>query len=367
VGALSTQALARMERDMPWFAELPAQDRSWIGLIVQAGITSFVDWYVEPKRLAALRADVFGAAPQAMAGVISLQQTVELIRLSIDVVEENIVEVVGEEEAGPVLVAIAGYAREVAFATAEVYARQAEQRGAWDARLEALVVDAVLRSDGTEGMDSRASALGWRGHGHVVVLVGELGEGRAIEEVRRIAHEHRLDCLCAVQGDLLVVVLGGVDKLGRPSSSVVGSFADGPVVVGPVVPSLTEARLSSQAALSGLRAVGGWPAAPRPVLADDLLPERVLHGDEAARAQLVTDVYGALEAAGPVVLETVRTYLDGGSSIEATGRALYVHANTVRYRLKRAQEATGLSPGDPREAYTLRLALSLGGLAARGL
>ena len=36
------------------------------------------------------------------------------------------------------------YAREIAFATAQVYAQAAEARGAWDARLESLVVNAVL-------------------------------------------------------------------------------------------------------------------------------------------------------------------------------------------------------------------------------
>ena len=44
-GALSTTAMARMETDMPWFRELSAEDRSWVGLIVQAGIRGFVDWY----------------------------------------------------------------------------------------------------------------------------------------------------------------------------------------------------------------------------------------------------------------------------------------------------------------------------------
>ena len=48
-GALSTAATARMETDMPWFRELSAEDRSWVGLIVQAGIRGFVDWF-RPER-----------------------------------------------------------------------------------------------------------------------------------------------------------------------------------------------------------------------------------------------------------------------------------------------------------------------------
>ena len=41
----------------------------------------------------ALAASVFGAAPRALAGVINLQQTVDLVRLSIEVVESNIDEI----------------------------------------------------------------------------------------------------------------------------------------------------------------------------------------------------------------------------------------------------------------------------------
>jgi DNA-binding PucR family transcriptional regulator len=64
------------------------------------------------------------------------------------------------------------------------------------------------------------------------------------------------------------------------------------------------------------------------------------------------------------MLETVTAYFDHGGSIEGTARALFVHPNTVRYRLRRAAEVTGLSPSAPRDAYTYRLALTLGRLAA---
>jgi hypothetical protein len=370
VGDLSTASLARMERETPWVAELSAQDRSLIGLIVQAGIKAFVEWYRDPARVSPLRAEVFGAAPRAFAGTITLQQTVELIRLSIEVVEENVTAVVGEADAPQVRQAIDSYAREVAFATAEIYARAAEQRGAWDARLEALVVDALLR--GGEGADSsdhalvsRASALGWSGNAGVLVMVGGLDEAGAIDDVRRFAHDRTLDCLCAVQGSRLVVILGGVDADGRPAPDLAGVFAPGPVVVGPVVPDLSSATRSASAALSGLRAARGWPDAPRPVRADELLPERALDGDAAARDQLVERVHDPLAAAGAAVLETVRAYLESGSTVEGTARTLFVHPNTVRYRLRRATELTGFSPADPRDGYALRVALTLGRLDGR--
>lgn len=360
-GALSTAALTRMDTDMPWVAELPAADRSFIGLIVQAGIKSFIDWFRHDEAASPISAEVFGVAPREMASEVTLQQTVAMVRLSIIVVDENLDDILGDD-AESARSALNRYAREIAFATAEVYAKAAEQRGAWDARLEALVVDSLLRGEGDETISSRASALGWDSEGNVVVMTGSLGNGDALQQVRRIAKERGLGCLCAVQGDRLVVILGGVDDIGRPAASLATAFAPGPVVIGPVTGSLGEAKASADAAHSGLRVACGWPDAPRPVLADDLLPERALAGDLTARSTLVSDVYEPLAEAGGSVLETVEAYLGGGSSIEGTARALFVHANTVRYRLKRAAELTSLEPSDSRDSYTLRIGLTLGRL-----
>ena len=372
VGVLTTAAMTRMERDMPWFRQLSAEDRSWIGLIVQAGINGFVTWYRSPDPGLPVTADVFGAAPRALTGVVTLHQTVEMVRLTIDVVEENVVEAVGEQDAPSVREAITRYAREVAFATAEVYARAAEMRGAWDARLEALVVDSVLRAEADETVRSRASALGWESRGDVAVVLGRVPDLATqehtresfVDAVRRSARAVGLDALGAVQGDRLVVVLGGVDNPDKAGAAVVQHFSEGPVVVGPVVPDLLHASISARAAVAGLRAAPGWPDAPRPVTADDLLPERALSGDGHARRQLVTEVFVPLREAGTSTLDTVAAFLDHGGSIEGTARAMFVHPNTVRYRLRRAAEVTGLSAGDPRHAYTYRLALTLGRLTA---
>ncbi|MBX6768209.1 MAG: helix-turn-helix domain-containing protein, partial [Actinomadura rubrobrunea] len=54
-----------------------------------------------------------------------------------------------------------------------------------------------------------------------------------------------------------------------------------------------------------------------------------------------------------------------GSSLEATARLLFVHPNTVRYRLRRVAELTGLVPTDGRNAFTLRIALVLGRFSER--
>lgn len=372
-GALSTAAMTRMDQEVPWFRALSAEDRAWVATILQAGIRGFVDWYrVADKPAPAgteMVASVFGAAPRALAGVINLQQTVDLVRLTIEVVEENVPDLLEPEDAADVRAAVLRYAREVAFATAEVYARAAELRGAWDARLEALVVDAVLRSDPDEALLSRASALGWAGRGDVAVVLGtappERSDTDTFDEVRRTARAAGMDALCAVQGDRLVVVLGGVDRSREAAEVIAGLFGPGPVVVGPVAEGLGQAHVSARAALAAHRASPGWPDAPRPVRSADLLPERALAGDGHARRHLVDEVYLPLLHARGTLIETISAYFQHGSSIEATGRALFVHPNTVRYRLRQVAELTGFSPTDAREALTLEIALILGRLSGR--
>ncbi len=373
VAPLTTAALARMERDLPWFRELDARDRSWIGLVAQAGISAFVEWFREGGggQVTAIRSEVFGPAPTALARVVTLQQTVAMVRMTMDEVERSVEELLGGDDGATVREAILLFSREVAFAAAEVYARAAEMRGAWDARLEALIVDSVLRGEADEAVRSRAAALGWESPSRVAVVLGyapadaatgERGPHNVIDDVRRSARHVGLDSLCAVQGDRLVVVLGGVDDLDKAGAAVAEHFGPGAVVVGPLVADLLSANVSSRAAVAGLRAAKGWTSAPRPVAADDLLPERSLSGDGHARHRLVTDVYTPLCQADQVLLDTASAFVESGGSIEAAARLLFVHANTVRYRLRRITEVTGLMLTDPRDAYTMRIALTLGRL-----
>lgn len=372
-GAMTTATIAEMEQRHSWFRRLSAEHRSWVTLVAQAGIDGFVRWFADPDLSGPVTSEVFGSAPRELARKISLFQTVELVRTTIEVVEDQIDEVTPKTDRPILHAAIVQYSREVAFSAAEIYARAAEMRGAWDARLEALVVDAVLRGETDETVLSRASTLGWRSTAAVVVVVGPAPTGEpapALEAVRHAAAIAGADMLGAVQGDRMVVVLGhaelaSAERALRVVSSFAGNFGTGPVVVGPAVEHLMEAATSTREALSAYRAAAGWPEAPRPVSSSDLLPERALSGDGHARRALARDLYDPLVAAGGGLLETLVTFLDAGLSVEAAARGLFVHANTVRYRLRRIHEVTGYSPTDPRDAYALRLALTLGRLIPR--
>jgi hypothetical protein len=371
-GALSTAAIRRMETNHDWYRALSAEDRSWVGLVAQAGIGAFIAWYRDPVGNPHITADVFGTAPRELTRSISLGQTLDLVRSMVDVVEDEVVHLAAPGEEQGLREAVLRYSREIAFAAAQVYAEAAEARGAWDARLESLVVDAVLRGEADDSMQSRAAALGWGTVSHVAVVAGSTPQGSSagvVDALRRGAARLQVESLAAVQGRRLLAILGGVEDAGRTAQALTEYYGEGPIVVGPTVPHLFAAGRSARAALSGLLAAPAWPDAPRPVLADDLLPERVLAGDEHARRLLVERVYRPLVAAGGSLFETASAFLDGGGGLEATARVLFVHPNTVRYRLGRIATETGYDLSHPREANIVRIALAVGRLAqptARG-
>jgi hypothetical protein len=365
-GRLATQSVARMDEELPWFRELPANQRSWVSLVAHAGLQSFVEWLRSPDDVQRVTGEVFAAAPSAMARSVSLQQTVELLRLTIAVAERQLPPLAEGGETEVLREELLRFSREIAFAAARVYATAAESRGSWDDRLEALVIDGLVRgSDIGDPLPTQIAALGWRAAGPIGAVVGTApaGDGHAVlAEVHRVARRLGLDAMAGAHGERLVVVFGGADDPGAAARKLLPIFGEGPVVLGPVAPSIDQASAVTRAALSGLRAVAGWPNAPRPVSADDLLPERALAGDADARAELVASIYRPLVDAGDVLLDTVTAFLDSGGALEATARSLFVHANTVRYRLRRVAELCGHPVTDARGAFALRLALTYGRL-----
>lgn len=369
-GEFASAAVEEMRRRLPWFTKMSADQRASVQLVVQTGAAGFVEWFHDPRSALRMTVVTFRGAPRDLSRWVSLRQTVELVRVALEVYEHRIPTLAKDaEERDRLTEAVLRYGREIAFAAATSYAAAAESRGAWDARLEALVVDGIVRGDAEETLLSRAAALGWDPSAPATVLVGNSpseDQPTVLYEVRSRAARTSRPALLGVQGARLVIILGGAAE--RPTEledldRMAEAFAQGPVVAGPTVNGLAEAHRSAADALSGLRAVAGWPNAPRPVRAVELLPERALDGDSEAQRQLVELIAKPLEDAGGALLETVRTYLEAGGVLESCARQLYVHPNTVRYRLKRTTELTGRNPLEARDAHVLRIALAVGRLA----
>src|SRR5690625_2139828 len=160
LGELKTAVLHQLNTSLPWFRELPANQRASLGAIAQQGLTTFADWFEHSENKVKTSASgilhsVFGNAPSELSRTVSLQQAVQLLRTVLHVVEAQVPAFVAEPDKAAARYAVVFYSREIAFALAEVYARAAETRGSWDARLEALLLDSILAGDRARSEERR--------------------------------------------------------------------------------------------------------------------------------------------------------------------------------------------------------------------
>ena len=363
-GELATATISRLDQTLPWYTAMPPARRAAIGNVAQNGITSFIQWYQEPDSQPWVAADVFDSAPRELLRSISLQETLQVIRVVVQMVEERVV-----AEQPELREAVLTYSREIAFSAADVYARAAEARGLWDARLEALVVDSIISGETSQEISSRVAALGWRADGQTAVLLGSTPSAPDPDAIRKIARKSGADVLIGIQGRRQVAVIGLIEPSTEPeqlilsvASKLEGLFGSTPLVLGTVVGAVSDANRSAKAALSAYSVAAAVEQVTRPVIADDLLPERAMAGDRLAKSALVEKYYLPLATDNPELLNTLRAFLDCGRSLEACSKRLFVHANTVRYRLKKILDEVGLDATDPRSGFVLQIALVLGAI-----
>ena len=388
MSALMALAGTRLEQDLPWYRTLSVEDRAMLVGVVQAAVSGFVTWCSKGLRSGSFDPisveDVFRTAPPALMRSVSLENTLQLVRTLVDVVEKSSGEIAAPGSETAVHDATLRYAREVAFSAAGIYARAAEARGLWDSRLESTILEALARGESDADLESRAAALGWTSSRAVAPIVATLpapprrrrargarasrpldpqqAEAAALSALRRTARSTAGDCLAGVHGSRVIVVVPAAASPRELARGLLDALGPGPVVVGETSPSLAEAGDALRTTLAAHRAALAWPAAPRPASTEDLLPERVLAGDAHARAQIVDRVWRPLARDTGSVLETLGAYLDSGHSLDASSRALFVHPNTVRYRLKKVADLTGWDPFDARDAFALTVALEVGRL-----
>ena len=369
-GRLSTEAVTVMEEQLPFFDSLDASQRADVQLLVQTSVVNFLEWLRQLDSEISFGYESFPVIPQDLARQLTLRQTVDMVRVAMEFFEKWLPALARNDQQLIALTeAVLRYGRELGFAAATVYASAAESRGALDTRLEALVVDAVVQGDTGSDMLSRAATLNWDATAPATVIVGSPPPDERVSvagTVHATAAAHGRAVLAVVQGPRLVMIVSGELSSKTEGSQflqdLLMSFADEPVVIGPTTPSLSAAHFSASEALAGIKAVAGWRGAPRPVFATELLPERALLGDAAAVKALRDFLVAPLAESGTVLTDTLDSYLDCGGAVETCARLLLVHPNTVRYRLKRIAEVTGRDPTNPRDAYVLRIAATVGRL-----
>lgn len=166
-------------------------------------------------------------------------------------------------------------------------------------------------------------------------------------------------------GDELTVLLVP-DAEGPARAGLLRGLEGRSAVVGPARPWQRAAESYGRAARAvrlGLVADGGAPLDTQARLAD-----LVLRADEDALADLQAQVLAPLDglAAGArdKLVETLRAWLLHHGRRERIAAELFVHPQTVRYRMGQLRERFGTRLEDPRTVLELTLALGLGGAAA---
>src|SRR6202522_125598 len=210
-GRFSTQAVTVMQERLPFFAELEASQRASLALVVQTAVANFVEWMNDPHSNVNYTARAFELMPQDLTRRIALRHSVDMLRVTMEFFEEVAPLLArSDEELTALTVGILKYSRDLAFSAATAYADAAEARGSWDSRMEASVVDAVVRGDTGPELLSRAAALNWDTTAPATVVVGTppLGrEDRASQDVRDIAARHGRAALIDVHGTYVVAVV----------------------------------------------------------------------------------------------------------------------------------------------------------------
>ena len=113
----------------------------------------------------------------------------------------------------------------------------------------------------------------------------------------------------------------------------------------------TDLRHSYQGAVQALRMAEAF-GLDRPQHPEDVRLLRPVHEMPALGDEFVERCFGHLDPSRrAAVVETLRAWFATAGSVDAAAEALYVHRNTLRYRLRTFADATGLSLDRPEDSF----------------
>ena len=143
------------------------------------------------------------------------------------------------------------------------------------------------------------------------------------------------------------------------SSTLAAAIGEGPAAIGPEGPTDELSRSFAQARLA-LEVAGDAELGPGLIVAAEHLPALILHRDPALLAELAElrlgPLRGETEASRVRLEETLRAWIDHPGRPTEVARAVHIHPQTARYRLRRLRELLG-DIDDPAIRFELSLAL----------
>ena len=370
VGDIVEAIIDGIPRDVPVYA-MPMEGRFGQGVRqgVQVALHRFLD--LPGTRLPALSEDGKWVYENLGRGEVRSGRTMEALlaayRYGARVTFRAISRLVDVSEMPPeVLLALGeslfAYIDEISAASAQGYAQEQSERAGEQQRLRAELLEMILRGDSSDGGVARlAAAVGWTLPERVVVA---LVPSPHVVGLRAAIGR---DGLVAERGtDVIVIFPFGNRRTRRREldRALVGRRA----VVGPGRPWQQAGESLHLAASAGAHGLGPGPDEPHadaaPLWVEDRLGELVVRAEPLATADLAQVRLAPLDGLRPAVrdrlTETLLAWLRHQGQRAPMAEELFVHPQTIGYRVGQLKQLFGDALDDPEARFELELVLRAG-------
>ena len=249
------------------------------------------------------------------------------------------------------------YIDELSAASVAGHTDELETTGRVRQRRLDLLAQAILRDESEEALRAAAERADWKPPTTLTAVVLPRAQVRPVLGLVGSASLHPTEGLVGLPEDRAVLLVA--DMGGRSRPRLLKVLAGRSAVAGPCRP-WTAARASYDRALRALALAGDSD----PVDTEARLAELVLSADPEALADLRARVLAPLDDLKPAARDkltaTLRSWLLHQGRRDEVAAELFVHAQTVRYRMGQLREAYGDRLEDPATVLDLTLALGPG-------
>ncbi|MHA3837794.1 PucR family transcriptional regulator [Terrabacter sp. AAH1] len=254
------------------------------------------------------------------------------------------------------------YIDELSAASAQGYAQEQSERAGEQLRLRGELLEMILRGDSSDGGVGRlAAAVGWTLPDVVVVALVPFPH---VDGLRAALGP---DGLAAERGTDVVVVFPFVSRKPR-RRDLERALRGRRAIVGPARPWQQASESLHLAASAGAHGLAPGPDQPvrdtAPVWVEDHLAELVVHAEPLATQDLARTRLAPLDGLRPAVrerlTETLLAWLRHQGQRAPIAEELFVHQQTVGYRVAQLKELFGDALEDPEVRFELELVLRAG-------
>ncbi|AXG14472.1 PucR family transcriptional regulator [Intrasporangium calvum] len=353
-------------RDVPVYA-MPMEGR--FGQGVRQGVTIALHRFLDlpGTRLPALSEDGKWVYENLGRGEVrsgrSLESLLSAYRYGARVTLRAISRTVDVSQLAPDVILALGeslfaYIDELSAASAQGYALEQSERAGEHQRRRGELLEMILRGETEVGVTRAATALGWVLP--EVLVVATLPSSR-LDGVRGALGP---EALVAERGTEAAVLMPFGNRAAR-TKELNRALRGRHAIIGPERPWQQAAESLHLAVSAGAHGLGGPTAeGVRPVWVEDHLAELVVHAEPLATADLARRRLAPLEGLRPAVrarlAETLLAWLRHQGQRAPIAAELFVHQQTVGYRVGQLKELFGGELDDPQARFELELVLRAG-------